>query len=170
MSKRIKNMIVSEVRGRIGDAQELLVIDPSRVDAITTNRMRLSLREKGITLLAVKNSLARAALNEAGISALDPVLSGPSALVWGSEDIVSLSKEMAKWAKEIAELELKGGTVEGTTLSAVDIDALSKSPGRLELIGQVVGLALSPGARISGSLLGPGALVASQVKAKSEED
>ncbi len=170
MSKYIKEMIASDVRSRLGETQELLVVDSSRIDAITTNRLRLDLREKEITLLAVKNSLARMALNEAGISALDPILAGPSALVWGGEDIVALSKEMAKWAKEIDGLEIKGGTVDGTTLSASDVDALSKSPGRLELIGQIAGLALSPGGRLAGALLGPGGKVSGQVKKHSERD
>jgi len=170
MSKLIKGMIVSELRDRIGDVQELLVVDPSKLDAITTNRMRLSLREKDISLLSVKNSLARVALNEMGISALDSVLAGPSALVWGSEDVVALSKEISKWAKEIEGFEIKGGTVEGTTLSAEEVDSLSKSPGRMELIGQIAGLALSPGARLSAALLGPGGKLAGQVKSKADAD
>lgn len=170
MSKLIKGMIVSELRDRIGGVQELLVVDPSKLDAITTNRMRLSLREKDISLLSVKNSLARVALNEMGISALDSVLAGPSALVWGSEDVVALSKEISKWAKEIEGFEIKGGTVEGTTLSAEEVDSLSKSPGRMELIGQIAGLALSPGARLSAALLGPGGKLAGQVKSKADAD
>jgi len=170
MSKYIKEMIASDVRGRIGETQELLVIDPSKVDAITTNQLRMKLRENDITLLAVKNSLARMALNEAGISALDPILEGPSALVWGCEDIVALSKEMTKWAKEIDGLEIKGGTVDGTTLSADDVSALSKSPGRLELIGQVVGLMLSPGAQLAGALLGPGGTISGQLKAIADKE
>lgn len=170
MSKYIKQMIASDVRNRIGDVQELLVVDPSKVDAITTNRLRLSLRDQEITMVLVKNSLARMALNEAGISALDPILEGPSALVWGCEDIVALSKEMAKWAKEIKGLQIKGGTVDGTTLSATDVEALSKSPGRLELIGQIAGLALSPGSRLVGALLGPGGKISGQVKAHSERE
>lgn len=170
MSKLIKGMIVSELRDRIGDVQELLVVDPSKLDAITTNRMRLSLREKDISLLSVKNSLARVALNEMGISALDSVLAGPSALVWGSEDVVALSKEISKWAREVEGFEIKGGTVEGTTLSAEEVDSLSKSPGRMELIGQIAGLALSPGARLSAALLGPGGKLAGQVKSKADAD
>ncbi len=170
MSKYIKELIASDVRNRIGETQELLVVDPSKVDAITTNQLRLSLREKEITLLSVKNSLARMALNQAGISALDSILAGPSALVWGGEDIVALSKEMAKWAKEIDGLQIKGGTVEGETLSASDVDALSKSPGRLELIGQIAGLALSPGGMLAGALLGPGGIISGQLKAHSERE
>ncbi len=170
MSKQIKQMVIDEVRQRVGDCTEFVVIDSSRLDAISDNRFRLALREKEITILTVKNSLAKRALNDSGITALDPVLEGPSSLVWGCEDIVALSKELAAWAKELGTLQLKGGTAEGSTLSADDVDKLSKSMGRTELIGKIAMLALSPGARLAGGLLGPGGRVAGGIKSKGEEE
>jgi large subunit ribosomal protein L10 len=134
------------------------------MDAITNNRFRLALREKDIHILTVKNSLARKALNGVGISALDSILDGPSTLVCGGEDAVALSKEIANWAKEIATLEIKGATVEGQTLDSAAVDSLSKSPGREELIGIIIGMALSPGASIAGALLASGSTVAGQIK------
>ncbi len=104
------------------------------------------------------------------MNGLDGVLEGPTTLVWGGEDIVALSKEIAKWAKEIEPLKIKGGTTEGTALSPATVEALSKSPGRLELIGQIVTLMTSPGARLAGALLGPGGKLASQVKKISEKE
>lgn len=169
MSKRIKEMVIGELRKRVGECRDMLVIDSSRMDAVSDNRFRLALREKDIHVLTVKNALARKALGgDDGTSALDDILSGPSALVWGGEDIVALSKEISKWARDIKELEIKGGALEGTPLSAADVDALSKSPGREELIGQIVMLALSPGAQVVGALLGPGGTVAGQLKTMAE--
>lgn len=169
MSKRVKEMVISEIRQRIGETAELLVVDSSRMDAITTNKWRLALRQSDIALLTVKNSLAKKALDEAGVTGLDPYLEGSSTLVWGGEDIVALSREIAKWAKEIKELEIKGGTVEGTSLNAADVDALSKSPSREELIGQIAGLILSPGARLCGALLGAGGKLAGQIETIAEK-
>jgi large subunit ribosomal protein L10 len=171
MSKRIKEMVIGELRNRIGDCRDMLVIDSSRMDAVSDNRFRLALREKDIHVLTVKNALARKALgDDGGTSALDEILSGPSALVWGGEDIVSLSKEISKWARDIKELEIKGGALEGTPLSADDVEALSKSPGREELIGRIVMLALSPGAQLVGALLGPGGTLSGQLKALAEKE
>jgi len=170
MSKRVKELVIEEIKGRIGACTEMLIVDTSRLEAVTDNQFRLALQEKGITVLTVKNSLARKALNSLGITALDSFLSGPSSLVWGGEDVVALSKEIAKWAKDLQPLEIKGATLEGASLDAAAVHALSRSPGREELIGKVVTLALSPGARLAGALLGPGGYVAGQVKARSEPD
>lgn len=170
MSRRVKGMIIDELRNRLGECTDLLVVDSSKLDAVTDNQFRLALQEKNINILTVKNSFARQALKSYGVTALDPVLEGPSALVWGGEDIVALSKEIAKWAKDIAKLEIKGGAAEGTTLSSADVDALSKSPGRLELIGKIAMLALSPGGQVAGALLGPGGKLAGQVKSIAEPE
>lgn len=164
----IKEMLISDIQGRLGEARDLVVVDSSRLDAITANRFRLGLRSSQIHALTVKNSLARKALHSIGLEALDPFLEGPSTIIWGGEDVVALSKEIAKWAKEIGDLQIKGAAVEGQSLDAEAVDALSKSPGRLELIGQIAGLALSPGAQLAGALLGPGGVVAGQVKSIAE--
>ena len=170
MSKRIKQLMIADLKGRVGETSDFLVIDSSKMDAITDNQFRLALRAKDISVLTVRNSLAKKAFGELGVDALDPILEGTSTVVWGGEDIVALSKEIAKWAKEIGELEIKGGAVEGSTLDASAVDALSKSPSREELIGKIAMLALSPGGNIAGALLGPGGTVCGQIKSKAEEE
>lgn len=168
MSKFVKNMLIEEITDRVGENRDMLVVDSSKLDAVSSNRWRLALQEKNITVLTVRNTLARRALNQAGVNSLDPILEGPSTLIWGSEDVVALSKEIAKWVKELEPLEIKGGTVEGTTLNAAEVDQLSKSPSREELIGQIVGQLLSPGANLAAALLGPGSTLASQLKTITE--
>lgn len=170
MSKYVKEMMMNDLKDRVGETKDFLVVDIAKVDAITTNKMRLALREKEIAVLTVQNALAKKTLGELGVSSLDDVLAGPSTLVWGGEDIVALSKEITKWAKDIKTIEIKGGTVEGSSLDTAGVVALSKSPSREELISMIAGQILSPGAQLAGALLGPGSTVAGQVKSISEED
>lgn len=170
MSKFVKNMLIDEITDRVGDARDMLVVDCSKLDAIAANKWRLALQEKDITALTVRNTLARQALNKVGVNSLDPILTGPSTLIWGSEDVVALSKEITKWCKELEPLEIKGGTVEGETLDAAGVDQLSKSPSREELIGMIAGQILAPGANLAAALLGPGATLASQLKSMSDEE
>jgi len=170
MSKQIKQMIIDEIRQKLGESRDVLVVNSSKLDGVTDNRFRGQLLAKGIHLLQVKNTLARRALAEVGVTSMEQVLAGPSTLIWGGEDIVSLSKEIARWARQLDKLEIKGGAVEGQVVSAKGVDELSKSPGRLELISQIVGLALSPGARIAGALLGPGGTISGQAKALADKE
>jgi large subunit ribosomal protein L10 len=170
MSKRIKDMITTDVVNRLGDARDFLVINASRLDAFSQNTLRLKLREKMISALTVKNTLAKCALGRLGVSGLNSFLEGPSTLVWGSSDVVALSKEITKWAKDIKELEIKGGSVEGQSISPSEVESLSKSPGRLELIGMIAGLALSPGANLAAAVISAGGTLVGQVKSISDKE
>lgn len=169
MGREVKDMVIADIQSRIGDVKDFIVVDCSKVDAITANRWRLALRKQHISALTVKNSVANNALKRKGVVGLTSVLSGPSTLVWGGDDIVALSRSVAKWAKEIKNFEIKGGTVEGESLDAAAVDALSKSAGRLETIGEIAGLMLAPGRQLAGCLQGPGGRLAGQLKTLSEE-
>ncbi|MDA1229134.1 MAG: 50S ribosomal protein L10 [Planctomycetota bacterium] len=170
MSRQVKDMVISDIQTRIGDVKDFIVVDCSKIDAITANRWRLALRQDQITALTVKNSLAANALKNKGIEGLGSVLAGPSTLIWGAGDIVALSKAVTKYAKDMPKFEIKGGSVEGQTLDAAAVDSLSKSAGRIETIGQIAGLLLSPGGQLSGCLQSPGGKLAGQLKTLSEKE
>jgi large subunit ribosomal protein L10 len=169
MSKFVKEMIIQEIEDRLQGNRDVLILDSSKLDAITDNKFRQSMEAKGIHLLTVKNTLARKALGEVG-DALSEVLAGPSTLAWGSEDAVALSREVAKIVKTTEGLKLKGGAVEGQVMDTAGVIALSKSPGRVELISQIAGLILSPGAKLAGALLGPGGKLAGCVKTLADKE
>lgn len=169
MSKQVKEMVMDELRRRLDGARDLLVVDVSRMDAFSTNKLRLSFRDKQINMLTVRNSLAKRVLDEVG-PALEPVLEGPSTLVWGGQDVVALSKEITRWADQIEHFNVKGGVVEGGRLDTEGVKRLSKSPSREELISQIAGAILGPGGQLAAALLGPGAMLASQIKSLSEEE
>ncbi len=170
MSRRIKDMLIADITSRIGEARDMLIVDCSAMDAVTANQWRIGIAEANISALTVKNSIARNALSRIGVEGLDEILSGPSTLIWGGEDVVSLSKEITRWAGQVEGLRIKGATVEGQTLDAAGVDALSKSPGRLELIGQIAGLMLSPGRQLAGAMLGPGGQLAGALKSIADKE
>ena len=170
MSRVIKNHIIDELTRELDGHGEVLVVDVSGLTGNEVNGLRVELRQKDISLLTVKNSLARQACESVGLGSLGSVLQGASTLVWGGEDVVALSREITRWSKEFSTFEIKGGSVEGKALSAEGVDQLSKSPGRPELLSTIAGLILSPGGNIAGALLGPGGTVAGQVKSKAEGD
>jgi len=170
MSKPIKQMVMSEISHELDGCSDLLIVDASKMDAITNNRWRTALREKQIKVLTVKNTLARRSLEAAGVTGLESLLTGPTTLVWGGEDVVALSKEITKWAKDVEALQIKGAAIEGRALGTDGVESLSKSPGRVELLGQIAGLILSPGARLAAALLGPARKIAGQVKTIADKE
>lgn len=170
MSKAVKELMMRDLRHEVGECREVVVVDVSKLTGIASNKWRLELAKKKIRAVGVKNAVARKALGEIGLSGLGQVLTGPSTLVFGGEDIVALSREIADWATKIKEMEIRGGAIGETSLSAKDVETLSKSPGRKELLGQLAGLILSPGAQLAACIQGPGGKLAGCVKAIGDKE
>ncbi len=168
MSRVVKEMILKEIEDRLEGNRDLLILDSSRLDAVANNKFRLAMREKGIHLLVVKNSLALRILGDC--DQMRQIFSGPSTIAWGGDDVVALSKEITKQAKELDLLEIKGGAVEGQALDADGVEKLSKSPGRMELISMISGQILSPGAQLAGLMLGPASVLAGCVASIADKE
>lgn len=61
MSKPVKGLIEKELVSRFKEVESVAVINPRGIDAIKNNQMRRRLREKGLRMTVVKNSLAKRA-------------------------------------------------------------------------------------------------------------
>lgn len=168
MSKFVKEKLIDETKNAIGDSRDILAVDVSRLTGNEVNAMRGDLAARGITVKSVKSSLGRIVSRQVGLDGFDGRLRGPTTLVWGGEDIVALSRELTAWVKKIDRLSILGACFEGKTLDSAGVEALSKSPGRAELIGRVVQLIQSPGGTLVGAIVGPGGRLQGQLSAKAE--
>lgn len=172
MSKYVKELITNELKSRLEGVSDMLLVDVIGMEANSNVELRKELRKKNIQLLVVKNSLGRRATEGSTLAPAFEGAAGSSAIVWGSEDVVSLAKEITRLAGEAKYKPFapKGGVMDGSKLSADQVAAVSKWPSRQEQLSILVGQILSPGAKLSSQLLGPGGLLASQIKQKGEED
>ena len=172
MSKYLKNLITDDLKKRLDGVSDVLVVDIAGLEANKNVELRKQFRQKGIQMLMVKSSLARRATEGTALAPAFEGAEGSATVVWGSEDVVSLAKEITKYAddKAFAPFAPKGGVMSGSKLSAEDVKKVSKWPSRAEQLSLLVGQILSPGANLAAQLLGPGAKLASQVKKKSEEE
>ena len=166
MSKYVKNLISDEIKNRLESVEDAILVDVIGMDSEATFLLRKTLREKGISLLAVKRSLADRATEDTPLRAMFTEKQGSVAVVWGCEDFVSLAKEIAAIIKseEYEGFLLKGGVMDGEALSAEKVLEVSKWPNRQEQISMLVGQILGPGANLSAQLLGAGSTLAGQVK------
>jgi large subunit ribosomal protein L10 len=173
MSKYVKNLISENLRDRLAGVEDALLVNVVGLSANASNRLRGALEAKNIHVLVVKNSLAQRALAGSRLLPMFEGLSGTSALCWGSEDIISLAKEIARLveSKEFEPLAARGGVMDGEALTSAQVAAVSKWPNRLEQLSILVGQMLSPGALLVSQLTGPAEALASQVeqKAKGED-
>lgn len=171
MSKYVKNLITQDLQQRLAGVQDALLVNVAGMSANATYRLRKELRSKQIHLLVIKNSLARRAAEGTPLAAMFANLSGPAAVVFGAEDIVSLAKEVTRLSqdKTLAPFGSRGGVLDGAALSAEQVADVSRWPSREEQLSLLVGQILGPGATLAAQLIGPGGALASQVKQRGEE-
>lgn len=176
MSKFVKQLVTRDIAGRLEGVEDAVLVRTVGMDANTTVQLRTELAQKDIHLLVVKNSLARRATEGTTLAPAFEGASGQIGVCWGSTDFVSLVKEVVRLDKDTEayeNFEAAGGVMDGEALDTDGLKAVSKWPSREEQISLLVGQILAPGANLSGALLGPGKLLASQVKQieeKSEGD
>ncbi|TWT36796.1 50S ribosomal protein L10 [Posidoniimonas corsicana] len=172
MSKYVKQLMTDELKSRWEGVSDALLVDVSKLEANDTVVLRRRLREKSISLMVVKNSLARRASEGTSLAPAFEGAEGTMAVVWGGEDIVSLAKEITAVNEDKAfeDFETRGGVMEGAKLSADEVKAVSKWPSRTEQLSMLMGQILGPGMTLNAQLLGPGASLGSQIKQKGEGD
>jgi large subunit ribosomal protein L10 len=166
MSKYVKGLVTNDIKNRLEGVSDAVVANVIGMNSDSTFRIRKVLREKGISMLVVKRSMAVRAVSGSSLAPAFDNQQGSVAVLWGCEDFVSLAKEIAEIikSKQFDKFELKGGVMDGDALSAEKVMEVSKWPSRLEQISLLLGQILGPGAQLSAQLLGPGSKIAGQIK------
>lgn len=172
MSKYVKNLLSEEVVRRLEGVSDALLVDVIGLNSAQTYALRKRLRDKKISLLVVKTSLARRALRETALAPAFEGTDGAVAVCWGSEDFISLSKEVTELhkGKEFEKFQTRGGVMDGEHLSPARVEEVSKWPSRAQQLSMLVGQILSVGAGLSSQLLAPGGALVSQLDSKAKGD
>jgi large subunit ribosomal protein L10 len=165
MSKLIKQMEMDALKETFHDVRDMVVLSASKVSCQADTQLRTALRKKNIRLRVVKNSLARRVFDEIGMK-VSKCWEGPTMLAWGSNSLAELSKELEALTRKNDKIKVKGAVSEGQEISFRQALAMPTKP---EAIGRVIGLALSPAARLLSQILAPGGQIAGQIKTLSEK-
>src|SRR5581483_4936632 len=96
MSKAIKQMQMDALKETFGGVQDFVVLSISGLSATPENVLRAALRKKKVRLLQVKNSLARIALDGAGVKIPkeSPYWAGTTTFAWGAGSVAELSRSI----------------------------------------------------------------------------
>ncbi len=91
------------------------------------------------TYAVVKNTLTQLAAKDAGVTAFDGQLVGPSAIAFVEGDPVEAAKGLRDFAKANPLLVIKGGVLDGKALSAEEITKLADLESREVLLAKLAG-------------------------------
>ena len=140
----LKQPIVEEIKAHIEGAQTAVIINYSGVTVEQDTKLRKAMREAGITYKVYKNTMMKRAFEGTDFASLNDCLEGPNAVAISKEDATAPARMVASFAKEIPNLEMVAGVVEGQFYDANGMKAISQIPGREVLLGRLLGSMQSP--------------------------
>ncbi len=125
------------------------------------------------TYSVVKNTLTRRAAEDAGMPGLTELLVGPTAVAFVTGDPVEAAKGLRDFAKANPALVIKGGVLDGKSLSPAEINKLADLESREVLLGKLAGAmlgTLSKAVYLFNAPLAQVARLAGALEAKAQED
>lgn len=129
---------VELLSAKMRESEGLVLADFTGLTVASMSEFRSKCREQRVEFRVVKNRLARRAATEADCSVLDELLSGPTGIAFGLDSPVGPAKVLVDFAKTNENLVIKGGFLDGKMLSIAEVEALSKIPGREELLSMLL--------------------------------
>ncbi len=157
MQKKDKERIVAELADRLREAQSLIVTDYRGLSVKDIDDLRTKLLEHGVRYTVVKNTLTRLAAEQAEAKEILELLDGPTAIAFldSDADPAAAAKVLNDVAGAGRILVIRGGLLEGTTITESDVKNLASLPPTDVLRAQLAGALSAPLATIVGLFTAP---------------
>lgn len=133
-----KQELVERVSKQLAGAEITMVVDYKGLSVDQMTELRAKLREAGVQMEVVKNTLTRRASQGTDAEVLVDLLTGPNAIVISQDDPVAPAKVLVDFSKDNDKLEIKGAALAGKLLDEEGIKQLAKMPSKEELLAKLV--------------------------------
>ena len=131
--------MMENIKADLEGVSAVWVVDACGLTVKEVEGLRRSIREAGAIMKVYKNTIMQKALAELDLVNMDDILSGPSAFVFCSGDVAAAAKAVTEFAKENEKLEVKGGMMDNTFVTAEEIKAIASLPSKEVLLAQIAG-------------------------------
>jgi large subunit ribosomal protein L10 len=145
-----KKIIVDQLLQRLENTPYLLLVDYTGLTMPQFNTIRKRLREVDAKFHVTKNSYIKAAGTEKNYPAdIQKDLSGQTAIVFGDKDVCAAAKVIAGANKEFQKPVIKSGVLDGTFLSASEVQGLADVGSKDNLLAKLLGVLNAPAGAIA---------------------
>ena len=139
-----KETLVQAAAEKFESAASVVIVDYRGLTVEEVTNLRKQLRDAGVEMKVIKNSILSRAAKKVGLDGLDEVFTGPTAVAFSNDDVVAPAKIIDAFAKDAKALEIKGGVIEGKVSSVEQITALAKLPNREGLLSMLLSVLQAP--------------------------
>lgn len=133
-----KKAAVEEIADKLDRAKSLVFTDFVGLNVEEMTELRDKLREAGVEYKVVKNTLAKIAARQEGLDKLTDEFTGPTAIAFGMEDVVSPAKVLVDFDEEHEVFDIKGGFLNGDLINDEKVKSLADIPSKEVLLSQLL--------------------------------
>lgn len=139
-----KKAVVDALTSKVKEASSVVFVDYKGITVAQDTELRKQFREAGVDYAVVKNTLTNFAAKNAGYD-FSEVLNGTTAMASTTGDPIAPARIVCEFAKKNKNtLSIKGGVVEGSVLSADQLNGFGELPSKNALVASVLGTFLAP--------------------------
>ena len=139
MNRDQKTDLINALNETFSKAKFAVVTDYRGLKVTELEKLRKTLRENDAQIQVAKNTLLRRAIKGTACEGLTDSLTGTTAVAVSFNEPVGPAKALTAFAKEFNSFVIRSASLDGSLLSADDVLALSKLPGREELLAKLLG-------------------------------
>jgi large subunit ribosomal protein L10 len=138
MARPDKAAAVTELAEKFSSSQGAVLTESRGLTVKALKELRRNLGDDA-TYAVSKNSLTTIAAREAGVEGVEEHLVGPTAIAFIEGDPVTVAKGLRDFARQNPLLVIKGGVLDGKSLSADEVKKLADLESREVLLAKVAG-------------------------------
>lgn len=138
MKREEKASIVEDLNGKFSRAKITIVADYRGMTVSALEGLRRELKKSNSEIRVAKNTLLRRAVQGTSFEAMGEYFSGSTVVAISYGDPVAPAKALTGFLKDHPNFEIRSASMEGRTLSAQDLVALSSLPSREVLLGKLL--------------------------------
>src|SRR5436190_17590380 len=155
MPTEAKRATVAELREELAAARTMIVSEYRGLKVKEIAEIRRALRKQDVTYRVVKNRLLRIAAEDTVGAALGPLLVGPTAIAFGTDE-ARTAKAMIDATRPYARVvRITGGVLGDRAIGAEDVTRLAALPSREVLLAKLAGGMQAPVSTLAGLFAAP---------------
>ena len=151
MPTEAKRETVEELREELSRAKTMIVSEYRGLSVSELVEIRRALRKQDVSYRVVKNRLMKIAAGEEMGEALAPLLTGPTAIAFGTDEAAT-AKAVLDATRPYRIVRVTGGVLGGRAIDAEGVTRLATLPSREVLLAKLAGGMQSPTATLAGLL------------------
>ena len=169
MPTEAKRETIADLRAQLDASRTMIVSEYRGLKVKEIGEIRRALRKQNVSYRVVKNRLMRiAAQDTAAADALSPLLVGPTAIAFGTDEAAT-AKAVLDATRPYRIVKITGGVLGSRTIDADGVTRLASLPSREVLLAEALGAIVAPMSTMAGLFDAPLRDVAGLVQALADK-